>query len=76
MATLKVARGGPHGKDIKAGNIYREDGSVLLIAKEPFALGEMWRPGVFVLADDKEPEVGQTGELADFWHGLVPFYQD
>ena len=77
MTRLVVRRGGPHGRDIVPGNIYREDGTLLLVAKEHFPMGANWRPGVFFLPDGTEPEPGvMDDDLADFWNGRLPFYQD
>lgn len=73
--SLAVIHGGPHGKDVKAGPIFDENGEMFLLALRDVQLGDPLAADAFVYPDFSRPEVGKTGKAGDFWWGFVPFSQ-
>lgn len=74
--SIAIVRGGPHGKNVKAGPIFDENGDLFLVALRNVRKGELNAADAFVYPDFSRPKENEQGtKAAAFWWGWVPFSQ-
>lgn len=68
--------GGPFGKDVKAGPIFKPGGDMILLALRDVALGDAGAADALIRPDFSRVPLGEKGtDAANFWWGWVDFYQ-